>query len=64
MPLDEATPGMASDGTSLRCRVKFYSNKILINKDFETNIVLRAIIFGASKWRKRTTGICEWIKRC
>ena len=51
--LDEVTPGMASDETLLYgVEVKFYSNKILTNKDFETNIKgLRAIGDGASVTR-------------
>ena len=64
--LDEVTPGMASDETLLYgVEVKFYSNKILTNKDFETNIKgLRAIGDGASVNKRITAGICEWIKRC
>jgi uncharacterized FAD-dependent dehydrogenase len=51
--LDEVTPGMASDETLLYgVEVKFYSNKILTNKDFETNIKgLRTIGDGASVTR-------------
>ena len=51
--LDQVTPGMASDETLLYgVEVKFYSNKILVNDDFETNIQgLRAIGDGASVTR-------------
>ena len=51
--LDEVTPGMASDETLLYgVEVKFYSNKILVNKDFETNVKgLRAVGDGASVTR-------------
>lgn len=50
MALDKVTPGMASDETLLYgVEVKFYSNKVVVNKDFETNIKgLRAIGDGAS----------------
>lgn len=51
--LDEVTPGMASDETLLYgVEVKFYSNKILVNEDFETNVKgLRAVGDGASVTR-------------
>lgn len=51
--LDKVTPGIASDETLLYgVEVKFYSNKVLVNKDFETNIKgLRAIGDGASVTR-------------
>ena len=51
--LDKVTPGIASDETLLYgVEVKFYSNKVIINKDFETNIKgLRAIGDGASVTR-------------
>lgn len=51
--LDEVTPGMASDETLLYgVEVKFYSNKILVDKNFETNIQgLHAIGDGASVTR-------------
>lgn len=51
--LDEVTPGMASDETLLYgVEVKFYSNKILVDKSFETNIQgLHAIGDGASVTR-------------
>lgn len=48
--LDKVTPGIASDETLLYgVEVKFYSNKVLVNKEFETNIHgLRAMGDGAS----------------
>jgi uncharacterized FAD-dependent dehydrogenase len=48
--LDKVTPGMASEETLLYgVEVKFYSNKVLVNKEFETNIKgLRAMGDGAS----------------
>ena len=47
--LDKVTPGIASDETLLYgVEVKFYSNKVIVNKDFETSIQgLRAIGDGA-----------------
>ena len=37
--LDKVTPGIASDETLLYgVEVKFYSNKVIVNKEFETNI--------------------------
>ncbi|MCR4833771.1 MAG: FAD-dependent oxidoreductase [Butyrivibrio sp.] len=47
--LDKVTPGLASDETLLYgVEVKFYSNKVIVNKDFETSIKgLRAIGDGA-----------------
>ena len=53
LALDKVTPGIASDETLLYgIEVKFYSNKVVINKDFETNIQgLRAIGDGASVTR-------------
>ncbi|MFA9378081.1 MAG: NAD(P)/FAD-dependent oxidoreductase [Lachnotalea sp.] len=53
MALDKVTPGIASDETLLYgVEVKFYSNKVVINKDFETSIEgLRAIGDGASVTR-------------
>ena len=47
--LDKVTPGIASDETLLYgVEVKFYSNKVIVNKDFETSIKnLRAIGDGA-----------------
>lgn len=51
--LDKVTPGIASDETLLYgVEVKFYSNKVLVNEDFETNIKgLRAMGDGASVTR-------------
>lgn len=48
--LDKVTPGIASDETLLYgVEVKFYSNKVLVNTDFETNIKgLRAMGDGSS----------------
>lgn len=47
--LDKVTPGIASDETLLYgVEVKFYSNKLVVNKDFETKVKgLRAIGDGA-----------------
>lgn len=51
--LDKVTPGIASDETLLYgVEVKFYSNKVMVNTDFETNIKgLRAMGDGASVTR-------------
>lgn len=51
--LDKVTPGIASDETLLYgVEVKFYSNKVVINKDFETSVPgLRAIGDGAGVTR-------------
>ncbi len=51
--LDKVTPGIASEETLLYgVEVKFYSNKVLVNTDFETNIKgLRAMGDGASVTR-------------
>lgn len=53
LALDKVTPGIASDETLLYgVEVKFYSNKVVVNKDFETSIdCLRAIGDGASVTR-------------
>lgn len=53
LALDKVTPGIASDETLLYgVEVKFYSNKVVVNKDFETNVEgLRAIGDGASVTR-------------
>ncbi len=47
--LDKVTPGIASEETLLYgVEVKFYSNKVIVNKDFETSVShLRAIGDGA-----------------
>ncbi len=51
--LDKVTPGIASDETLLYgVEVKFYSNKVIVNKNFETSIKgLRAIGDGAGVTR-------------
>ncbi len=51
--LDKVTPGIASDETLLYgVEVKFYSNKVVVNSDFETSVRgLRAIGDGASVTR-------------
>lgn len=51
--LDKVTPGIASDETLLYgVEVKFYSNKVVVDKEFRTNIPgLRAIGDGASVTR-------------
>ena len=51
--LDKVTPGIASDETLLYgVEVKFYSNKVVVDKDFETSVKgLRAVGDGASVTR-------------
>ncbi|MEY8337664.1 FAD-dependent oxidoreductase [Lachnospiraceae bacterium 62-35] len=53
LALDKVTPGIASSETLLYgVEVKFYSNKVVVNPDFETSIKgLRAIGDGASVTR-------------
>ncbi len=53
LALDKVTPGIASDETLLYgVEVKFYSNKVVVDKDFETSIKgLRAVGDGASVTR-------------
>ena len=53
LALDKVTPGIASDETLLYgVEVKFYSNKVVVNPDFETSIEgLRAIGDGAAVTR-------------
>lgn len=53
LALDKVTPGIASDETLLYgVEVKFYSNKVVVDTDFETSIRgLRAIGDGASVTR-------------
>lgn len=53
LALDKVTPGIASDETLLYgVEVKFYSNKVVVNADFETSIRgLRAIGDGAGVTR-------------
>ena len=74
MALDKVTPGIASDETLLYgVEVKFYSNKVVVNSDFETSVKgLRAIGDGASVTRglqqasangisvARSSSIPEW----
>jgi len=51
--LDKVTPGIASEETLMYgVEVKFYSNKVVVNRDFETSVRgLRAIGDGASVTR-------------
>ena len=62
--LDHVTPGIASDETLLYgVEVKFYSNKVMVDNNFETNIKgLRAMGDGASITRglqqASANGIC------
>ena len=51
--LDKVTPGIASEETLMYgVEVKFYSNKVVVNRDFETSMKgLRAIGDGASVTR-------------
>lgn len=51
--LDKVTPGIASDETLLYgVEVKFYSNKVVVDRTFKTNLPgLRAIGDGASVTR-------------
>jgi uncharacterized FAD-dependent dehydrogenase len=53
LALNKVTPGIASDETLLYgVEVKFYSNKVVVNLDFETSIEgLRAVGDGASVTR-------------
>ena len=53
LALDKVTPGIASDETLLYgVEVKFYSNKVVVNTDFETSVQgLRAIGDGAAVTR-------------
>ncbi|MDR7812180.1 MULTISPECIES: NAD(P)/FAD-dependent oxidoreductase [Lacrimispora] len=53
LALDKVTPGIASEETLLYgVEVKFYSNKVVVNTDFETSVEgLRAIGDGASVTR-------------
>ncbi len=53
LALDKVTPGIASDETLLYgVEVKFYSNKVVVDRDFETSVWgLRAIGDGASVTR-------------
>ena len=53
LALDKVTPGIAADETLLYgVEVKFYSNKVVVDKDFETSVRgLRAMGDGASVTR-------------
>ncbi len=53
LALDKVTPGIASDETLLYgVEVKFYSNKVVVDREFETSVKgLRAIGDGASVTR-------------
>jgi len=53
LALDKVTPGIASDETLLYgVEVKFYSNKVVVDRDFKTSVKgLRAIGDGASVTR-------------
>ena len=53
LALDKVTPGIASDETLLYgVEVKFYSNKVVVDKNFETSIRgLHAVGDGASVTR-------------
>lgn len=63
--LDKVTPGIASDETLLYgVEVKFYSNKVVVNDKFETNIKKSARHGRRSIYHKRTSaGICKWYLR-
>lgn len=66
--LDKVTPGIASDETLLYgVEVKFYSNKVVVNKEFETSVKgLRTMGDGASITRglqqASANGLC--VARC
>ena len=51
--LDKITPGIAAEETLLYgVEVKFYSNRVIVNRDFETSVKgLRAIGDGAGVTR-------------
>lgn len=53
LALDKVTPGLAGDETLLYgVEVKFYSNRVVVNEDFETSVAgLRAIGDGAGVTR-------------
>ena len=53
LALDKITPGIAGDETLLYgVEVKFYSNRVIVNREFETSIKgLRAIGDGAGVTR-------------
>ena len=59
--LDKVTPGIASDETLLYgVEVKFYSNKVLVNTEFETNIKgLRSNGRRRIHYKRTDAGICQ-----
>lgn len=66
--LDKVTPGIASDETLLYgVEVKFYSNKVVVNQEFETNLTgLRTMGDGASITRglQQASANGLWVARC
>lgn len=66
--LDKVTPGIASDETLLYgVEVKFYSNKVVVNQEFETNLPgLRTMGDGASITRglQQASANGLWVARC
>ena len=65
LALDKVTPGIAADETLLYgVEVKFYSNKVVVNKDFETSVAgLRAIGDGAGVTRESAAGFRKRYQR-
>ena len=66
--LDKVTPGIASDETLLYgVEVKFYSNKVVVHQEFETNLPgLRTMGDGASITRglQQASANGLWVARC
>ena len=66
--LDKVTPGIASDETLLYgVEVKFYSNKVVVNQEFETNLPgLQTMGDGASITRglQQASANGLWVARC
>lgn len=66
--LDKVTPGIASDETLLYgVEVKFYSNKVVVNQEFETTLPgLRTMGDGASITRglQQASANGLWVARC
>lgn len=66
--LDKVTPGIASDETLLYgVEVKFYSNKVVVNREFETTLPgLRTMGDGASITRglQQASANGLWVARC
>ena len=66
--LDKVTPGIASDETLLYgVEVKFYSNKVVVNQEIETNLPgLRTMGDGASITRglQQASANGLWVARC